>query len=339
MKRVFGIIIPTLNEEQHIRGLLRQFARSPASQVADILVADGGSTDATRAIVIDESKLDKRIRLIDNPDRIQSAGINRAVNALGGSSNTILRVDAHATYPDDFVDMITHHYASTDADMISVRLRTAGSTCMQRAIAVAGNSKIGSGSSAHRVGGFSGYVDHGHHAAMDLLLFNAVGRYDENFVANEDAELDYRIRQIGGKIWLAGDVEVVYFPRKSLRRLFTQYWRYGTGRAMTFLKHRERLKIRQLLPPALATMVAFSIAVAPFSLWFAAFPIAYTLLVLAVSLSFLREHRSVCTFLVGPAIMVMHLAWGSGFLTTLALRGGLRSGLLTSRKQEDAKRG
>jgi len=320
MERIFGIIIPTLNEEQHIRELLQQFSRSPMSQVTDILVADGGSTDATRAIVLDEAEHDVRIRLINNPARIQSAGVNRAARTLSANANTILRVDAHAKYPDDFVERILGEYASTDADMIAVRLKTVGSTCMQRGIAIAGNSKLGSGSSAHRVGGSSGYVDHGHHAAMDLTLFQSIGGYDESFVANEDAELDYRVRQAGGKIWLAGNLEVTYFPRKSLRRLFIQYWRYGTGRAMTFLKHGERLKIRQALPPALFVLLSLSLSTTPFFPSAAAVPLTYATAIIGASLLLLRDNRSLCTLLSAPAIMVMQIAWGGGFLTTVALK-------------------
>ncbi len=62
-----------------------------------------------------------------------------------------------------------------------VPLRTIGVTPLQRAIAAAQNSRLGNGGSAHRLGGISGYVSHGHHAIFDRREFLRVGGYDESF--------------------------------------------------------------------------------------------------------------------------------------------------------------
>ena len=74
------------------------------------------------------------------------------------------------------------------------------------------------------------------------------GGYDESFSANEDAELDIRLRQLGFKIWLTGGTSIVYYPRSSAGSLFRQYVNWGTGRARTVLKHHTRLET----PPAVA---------------------------------------------------------------------------------------
>ena len=37
---------------------------------------------------------------------------------------------------------------------------------------------------------------------MRIAAFRAVGGYDESFSHNEDAELDYRLRQAGYRIWM-----------------------------------------------------------------------------------------------------------------------------------------
>ena len=50
----------------------------------EVIVADGGSTDRTRGIVGAIAERDPRVRLIDNPGRMQAAGLNRAIQASRG---------------------------------------------------------------------------------------------------------------------------------------------------------------------------------------------------------------------------------------------------------------
>ncbi|RYF22550.1 MAG: glycosyltransferase, partial [Oxalobacteraceae bacterium] len=191
MTRSAVIIIPTLNEARRIGDLLDQLTRLPATLVPEILVADGRSTDATRTIVADRAARDPRIRLVDNAARLQAAGINLAVMEARSDADTIVRIDAHAVYSDDFVPQVMARFTTPDITMVAVRLDTRGETCMQHGIAAAMNSRLGTGGSAHRVGGFSGFVDHGHHAGINRAMFCRVGGYDPSFRANEDAELDY----------------------------------------------------------------------------------------------------------------------------------------------------
>lgn len=314
MSRTVAIVIPTLNEEARIGGLLAQVSRLPGDLVVDIMVADGRSTDRTRALVEEAARMDPRVRLIDNPARLQAAGVNRAVAVADPRADTIVRIDAHAFYPDDYVPCIVAAFAQTGADMVAIRLNTQGQTCLQRGIAAAQNSKVGSGGSAHRVGGYRGFVDHGHHAGMDRAMFVSVGGYDERFAANEDAELDSRIRRAGGRIWLAGDIEALYFPRRTLSALWRQYRRYGQGRARTFLKHRERLRARQMLPPLLPIAILGSLLLAPVLPWLLAVPALYAALLVGTAFALVRQTGRSCALFAAPATATMHLAWGIGFL-------------------------
>jgi len=317
MSRRVAIIIPTLNEAAAIGPLLAQLARQPLALVAEIIVADGGSSDATRAIVTAAAQRDRRIRLLDNPSRIQAAGINVAVAAASRDADTLIRIDAHADYPDDYVPRIVAAFAATGADMVATRLVTRGVTCTQRGIAAASNSKLGTGGAAHRVGGIAGFVDHGHHAGIDRALFERIGGYDERFAANEDAEFDFRAREAGGRIWLATDIEVGYLPRATLARLFAQYRRYGRGRAMTWRKHGERLRLRQMIPPL--AVVSIGLALLGALRWqpLLVVPALYLAAIAVATLDLLRREPNRCTLVAGPAMVVMHFAWAIGFLGSL----------------------
>src|ERR1043165_7819916 len=95
------IAIPALNEERFIEGVIRSLSASGGSLVKEIFVADGGSSDATRDIVRRLMKDDGRIRLIDNPGRIQSSGLNLILHEA--TASIFLRADAHCIYAEDYI--------------------------------------------------------------------------------------------------------------------------------------------------------------------------------------------------------------------------------------------
>lgn len=148
---------------------------------------------------------------------------------------------------------------------------TSGSGAVQKSVAAAQNSKLGTGGSKHRHLSAGEWVDHGHHALMRISAFGAVGGYDETFSHNEDAELDYRLRRAGYRIWMSGKTQMVYYPRASLKGLYFQYLGYGRGRAKNVLKHRVIPKVRQMVPLAVFPVVL--LAAFSFVHWIAAVPL------------------------------------------------------------------
>ncbi|WP_242138286.1 glycosyltransferase family 2 protein [Sphingomonas sp. TREG-RG-20F-R18-01] len=314
------VIIPTLNEIAHIGPLLTKLLGEPAGVVGEILVADGGSRDGTREVVSGFARRWSRVRLIDNPERIQAAGVNRAVAAADTRFETIVRIDAHALYPADYVAQLLPSLAASGADSVVVRLTTRGHGGFQSAVAIAQNSRIGTGGSTHRMGGASAWVDHGHHAAFRRTMFEAAGGYDTSFEANEDAELDARLRALGGRIWLDTTIPVIYYPRATLGGLAKQYFRYGSGRARTSIKHGERLRLRQLLPPAVTLAVGFSLVGAVLVPALLIVPAIYALALGAAATVFAVKERALVALLAAPALATMHIAWGAGFLWRKALQ-------------------
>lgn len=308
------VIIPTLDEIAHIEALVTQLLEESPAAVGEILVADGGSSDGTREIVSSLAEASTRVRLIDNPERLQAAGVNRAVAFADARFDSIVRVDAHALYPSDYVTRLLASLEKTGADSVVVRLTTRGHGGFQSAVAMAQNSRIGTGGSAHRIGGAASWVDHGHHAAFRRAAFEQAGGYDESFEANEDAEFDARLRAQGGRIWLDPDIPVIYFPRATLRGLSRQYFRYGAGRARTSDKHGEPLRPRQMLPPAVTLMVAGSMIGAVLVPALLVLPLLYALALVTASVVFAIRQRSIVGLLAAPALATMHIAWGAGFL-------------------------
>ena len=316
------VVIPTLNEAAHIAGTLEDMVVGrPEMEQVKIVVCDGGSTDGTCEIVTEIAGRMPNIHLLANPERLQSAAVNRAVDMLAEPRHSILvRVDAHSHYPPGYVLDVAQSLMRQGASGLATVMDSLGDSCFQRGAAWAMETKLGSGGSGHRGGKVSGWVDHGHHAGFRLEVFRAVGGYDTGFVANEDAELDHRIGMAGGAIWLDATIRLGYVMRPTPGRLALQYWRYGRGRAQTVLKHNMRLRMRQMIPPAAFLAVSFAVLLA--LAWPPALvvPAAYLGVIGVATLSALQAKRSLCALWVGPALAVMHMVWGAGFVREIAFR-------------------
>ncbi|CDX40696.1 Succinoglycan biosynthesis protein exoA [Mesorhizobium sp. ORS 3359] len=306
------IVIPCLNEAAHIGGLLDQLRPAAARLGGRIVVADGGSSDGTQAIVENIVAKDPRVILLANPKRLQSAAINLAVATLGEGADYLIRIDAHGDYPDDYCDRLVEEALATGADSVVVSMLTAGTGAVQKAVAAAQNSKLGTGGSKHRHMSEGEWVDHGHHALMRIAAFSHAGGYDESFSHNEDAELDYRLRQAGYRIWMSGRTHMVYYPRSSLKSLYLQYLGYGRGRARNVLKHRMVPKVRQMVPLLVAPVVL--LALFSFVHWLAAVPfLLWAAVCLGYGLVTAVRQRNASIALAGVSAMVMHFGWSVGF--------------------------
>lgn len=303
-------VIPCLNEAPHLAKLIKQMLDDATIDL--LVVADGGSTDGSREIVASMAD-GKRLVMLDNPDRIQSAGVNRAVATFGGQHQWLLRIDAHCLYPDGYAEKLLASAQRYKASAVVVPMVTVGKAGLQLAIAAAQNSILGTGGSPHRHLVEGRFVEHGHHALMDLDLFRAVGGYCEAMPCNEDAEFDHRQQVAGGAIWLEPAAAITYFPRSDLRSLWKQYRRYGQGRARNLRRHGMRPKMRQLLPLCvpLALGLAFLGPVNPVFLIPAA---SWFLLCILAGVAVGIKAGGGWALAAGLAAATMQLSWALGFI-------------------------
>lgn len=334
------VVVPTLNEEPHIRRVINQLLAGSEDLPVRLVVVDGGSTDGTTDVVLSEAALDDRVSLLQNPHRTQAAALNLAASLAEEEVSIIVRADCHANYPEDWVAGVTDSLKQRRSEgcvSVVVPMVTVGTTPVQRGISFAQNSVIGNGGSAHRRLGRSSYVDHGHHAALARDAFERVGGYDETMISNEDAELDRRLIAAGGRVYLDTSKSIEYVPRSSLPALARQYRNYGRGRAQNLVKHRTRPRLRQMVPLVI-TLVSLSAVLegldgrrpraAQLSVT------AYLAVCSSVALRGAWASRDYAVLFAAPAAVVSHHSWGVGFVEQLARGAGgrlLRSLRLTSR--------
>ena len=311
------VAVPVLDEADALEACLASLM-TPDTEGVRFVLADGGSTDGTRALAEALTERHPNLSVIDNPRRNQAAGVNAVVRAASGDAarDILVRCDAHAAYPPGFVLGVARCLLAKGADNVAVPMDAVpreGAGCFERANAWAVDTLMGSGGSAHRGGQRSMWVEHGHHAAFLLRRFRALGGYDDRMVPNEDAEYDTRLTRAGGRVWIEAAWRMRYHPRRTVAALWRQYEGYGRGRAAHMALHRTRPRLRQFLPAALVLMLTASLMAAPFEPAALALPAGYLAALAVYTLWMMATRRSLCAGLTGLACAVMHLAWGTGF--------------------------
>jgi len=313
------VMMPAYNEEAYIReSLLSLISTGYPQNRMEIIVADGQSTDRTREEVAKVTEQYSFVRLINNPEKLQSAGCNRAAAEALPQSEYFIRVDAHSNWSPNFLPLCIQAAQETGADLVVFVNAPIGITPFQKAVAFALRHPLGMGNSTYRHGNTSGWVEHGQHGCFTRKIWGESGGYNLNpyLRANEDVELSFRIRSHGGKIWLEKALRMAYFPRDSSLALFKQYYHYGVGRFFNFWISKVRLKPRHFMPVSLAVALILGLALAymgyPFPL-IGILTIYFLSLVIGV-IKYFKEIKGLFWpyfFTIFPAI---HLGWAFGFL-------------------------
>ncbi len=301
-KPTVTIAIPTLDEAAHIRGLIEHFLAMRYPNLAEILVADGGSTDGTREIVREIGARDARVRLVENPGRIQAAGLNLALAQAQGE--VFLRADAHCGYADDYVEACVETLVETGALNAGGAQRFVARTAFQAGAALASRSVLGSGGARYRDPGRDGWAETVFLGSFWRETLRELGGYSRK-ATNEDSELNIRLLArappgVGGElpkaVYQSSRIRVEYFPRASLLALFRQYFRYGRGRCGTVLAHPGKSPWRSRLPfllvSAALALVLVDVAVLGGRLWSVVLLGAGALAVLAEGARTAFRHRA-----------------------------------------------
>jgi succinoglycan biosynthesis protein ExoA len=244
-----SFIVPCRNEAGTIRAFLESLLAQDLTGVEwEALIADGMSDDGTRAILEEYSRREARIRVIDNPGRIASTGLNAAVMAARGE--IIVRMDAHTEYAPDYIKQCATVLEETGADNAGGPARTKASGLLQRAIAAAYHSRYSTGGARFHNDDYEGPVDTVAYGCWRKETLLRVGLFDETLARNQDDELNLRVARLGGTIWQSPRIRSWYQPRNSLRALFKQYFQYGYWKVAVIRKHRLPRSWRHLVPGA-----------------------------------------------------------------------------------------
>ena len=315
--------MPVRNEAGYIeRSLGSVLAQDYPLEQMEIIVADGMSTDQTRALIAGFQTRFPRLKVIDNPGKIAPTGLNRAIAQASG--DIIVRVDGHCEIAPDYLRRCVHYLQSGAADGVGGPIETIGETLSARVIATAMSSAFGVGGSAFRtIKDQTMLTDTVAFPAYTRTIIERAGPYDEELVRNQDDEYNYRLRKLGAKILLAADVQSRYYSRSTFRKVFKQYYQYGYWKVRVLQKHPRQMSLRQFVPPAFVAALLVGVLAAsflPLGAWLLAGILGCYLLanLLASARSASKSDAFGSHLLLLPIVYTaLHISYGLGFLVGL----------------------
>ena len=315
------VIVPCYNEAKFIGPLIENLQRQdyPAGRL-EFLLIDGQSQDATQKIIHQYNERDPRIKLLINENRFAPFALNLGIRQATG--DVIIRMDAHAVYPEDYLRLLVKNLFELNADNVGGRWITvpANGSITARTIAVALSSVFGVGDASFRLkpAGISP-VDTVPFGCFRRSLFDRIGFFDEELLRNQDDEFNARILQNGGSIYLIPDIAITYFARPDLRSLSRMYYQYGYFKPLVNLKLKKPATVRQFIPPLFVLFLLIGWLPGTFCPILLTGYCAGVALYLAAGLCFALleafRNRQFFLFLYLPVVFfIQHFSYGSGYL-------------------------
>jgi succinoglycan biosynthesis protein ExoA len=295
-----SVVMPIRNEADHLADAVASVLQQEYPLPFDVCLAVGPSSDGTEEVAATLAEREPRLTVVANADGVTPTGLNAAIAATSGE--IIVRVDGHSALSPGYIRRAVATMVRTGAVNVGGRQVPEPTTAFEAAVAEATTSWLGTGGASYRVGGDEGPVDTVYLGVFDRAAGDAVGWFAHDLIRNQDYELNIRLRKAGGQVWFDPELAVGYRPRGTWRALARQYYEYGWWKAEVLRRHPDSLRLRQLAPGALPSILVVTalLGVRRRAWW--TVPLGYAL-TLAVGG---RSPR------VAAVAGVQHVAWGAG---------------------------
>ena len=312
-------VMPVLNEVEHVEAAVRSLLDQDYAGPFEVILALGPSIDGTTELIERLSAEDPRIQGIANEVGSTPSGLNVAIRA--SQYPVVIRVDAHSALPRDYTRIAVRTLQETGADNVGGIMRAVGRTPFEKAVAHAYGSREGLGGTQHHVGGKAGPAETAYLGVFRRDRLIEVGLFNEEIKRGQDWELNRRLRATGGTVWFTPELEVVYRPRSSLRRLIRQFVATGIWRGELARRFGSANSLRYFAPPVAVLGIVLGLVLGIVGLatgvWWLALalvaPGAYVALVVVASIVAAREGlRTGLWYLV--VLPCIHFGWGTGFV-------------------------
>jgi glycosyltransferase involved in cell wall biosynthesis len=324
MNPFVSIIIPCYNEEKFIESFLKSvLVQDYPKELTEILLIDGMSTDKTRGIIQRIALENPGIRLIDNEKRYVPFTLNIAIKSSHGE--IIIRMDAHAEYPDDYISGLVKNLLQLNADNVgAIWINKPGNnTMMALAISRVLSSGFGVGNASYRIGAKEiCKVDTVPFGCCKREIFNKIGFFDEELLRNQDDEFNARLLKNGGSIYLIPSIKVVYFTRSTVKAMIKMNYQYGLYKPLVAYKIGKLSTLRQLVPFLFELFLLVTGLGSLFSYFFlltlVTGSVLYLLVDILFSLKIILESKRFSLFFFLPwTFPALHLSYGWGYFKGL----------------------
>jgi len=264
MGKKISIIIPCRNEERYIEDCLNSILTSDFNDYSfEILVVDGESDDNTKEILKKYADKNSNVKVLENKKKIAPVAMNLGIKQSTGEF--IFIISAHAKYEKDYFKKLVEYAGKLGADCVGGVLCTDVKAQNNASIAVKNvlSDKLGVGSSFRTGADKICEVDTVPFGCYKRDVFCKVGMYNEKLVRNQDIELNKRIVNSGGKIYIVPHVKCTYFARETFDELAKNSFENGKWNILTayYTKNLKSLSFRHYVPLIFILSIIFPLFV------------------------------------------------------------------------------
>ena len=319
-----SLCVIAYNEEDLISGLLEDISdQTYPHDLIEVIFVDNGSTDTTPAILSSFERFNRdflRVCIRTQEKSNQAHGWNTALrNAMG---DIIIRVDAHARIPMDFVEQCVAEIENGEdivgggRPCITYHKNDMTNTLLAAEECLFGSSIMG----YRRQQNEKKYLNSLFHAAYRREVFEKVGGFNESLGRTEDNEMHYRMRKRGYKLACCPSISSNQYIRESFQAMLRQKYSNGLWIGITCYVSPGCLSILHFAPLGLvlALIIGLIAAVTGSPGFLLLLLIVYLLFDIAITISALNyEGFSKTKFLLLLMFPALHLSYGAGTLCGL----------------------
>lgn len=337
---LISLCVIALNEESTVGELLEDFAgQDYDKKKIEVILVDGGSKDKTpqifEAFKREKGPLFADVAVLSNPGRTLPCGWNVALRHYRGEA--ILRVDAHARIPSNFVRKNVDVLAGGEDVCGGFRPTVLQEkTPWRETLLMAENSMFGSSIAPYRQNHEKTYVKSLFHAAYRREVFEKTGGFNENLKRTEDNEMHYRMRKAGYRFCFHPEICSCQYIRSDLKKMLRQKYGNGYWIGVTAKICPACLSLYHFVPFAFVTAIALTglgsalwrarwIYFLTGALWGTYWGMAILMAILAVARAG-RGQRSPYNFLLPPLFFLLHASYGAGTFAGLCKSAKKRHG-------------
>jgi glycosyltransferase involved in cell wall biosynthesis len=212
-----ALIVTVLNEASTVDALLESVLRQSAAP-DEIVVVDGGSTDAT-VDRLQQWQLRLPLTVLVRPGANISAGRNAAIRACG--SELIAVTDAGVVLDTEWLRRL-HARLTPETDVVSGFFRAAPRSTFECAL---GATTLPEAEDIDP----ERFLPSSRSVLFRRVAWARTGGYPEWLDYCEDVVFDLTLRRAGSRFAFAPEAIAWFRPRRSLRAFFRQYYLYARG--------------------------------------------------------------------------------------------------------------
>lgn len=315
-----SICIIAHNEQDTLKNLFEDINKQDyPHELIEIILVDSASTDNTKSIMQKFAKEQhgfKQVFITDNPKKSLAAGWNVALSTVLGQ--IIIKIDAHASVPSDFVSKNVKCILSGEDICGGYRPNIIDEyTPWKETLLIAEKSMFGSSIAPYRRNNTEKYVKSMFHAAYKREVFEDVGGFNELLGRTEDNEIHYRIRRAGYKLFFDSEIVSYQHTRNSMKKLINQKYGNGYWVGLTLGISPKCLSVFHFVPLFFILAIISSFIVSVFSsnipaliLWIVYWILAIFMTIIAV----IKEKKCIQQLLLPIIFFLLHISYGLGTL-------------------------